>query len=372
MSWTRSATPVALDDRAIVRDYTCELRAEGDQGDGYSFSGYAAPFDQTTRIDSVEGVFDERIKRGAFTKTIREGTPVLQFDHGRHAQIGSLPIGVIVEAREDERGLFIRARLHKAPIFEPVREGVESGAIRGMSFRFSVIRDSWEPGRPGSREARGKTPLRTLEEVRVAELGPVVFPAYSGTTATVRDGERPMRTTKEQRQRELAELRAGRTPERVRRVLSDSARVLRTTTKAERQAVARKLRARAGSLPDPKTMYGREYRRKMTADQRRRDAWLRSGYWIPDAKEQARQRAWASDRVMRAARRANAPAFGVLTDSPFPRVTEDQVDQLEREAEQRRRDEAKRRDIARWGGRDPDAKPAGYQRQYDRHGNYIG
>jgi hypothetical protein len=58
---------------------------------------------------------------------------------------------------------------------------LRSGAIDGMSFRFSVKKDSWqEPAR------KGGLPIRTLEEVRLAELGPVTFPAYAGTSATVR------------------------------------------------------------------------------------------------------------------------------------------------------------------------------------------
>jgi hypothetical protein len=62
-----------------------------------------------------------------------------------------------------------------------VREAIQSGAIDGMSFRFSVVRDQWADGK--------KMPSRTINEVKLYELGPVVFPAYAATSVGVRDAE---------------------------------------------------------------------------------------------------------------------------------------------------------------------------------------
>lgn len=173
-------------------------RSTEDGGDGLTFEGYAAVFDSPTRIDSWEGVFDEKIARGAFKKTIRERTPVLQFDHGRHAIVGSIPIGSIRELREDERGLFVQARLASNWLIEPVREAIGNGSVNGMSFRFETVKDDWHDAE-GKRitdfdelmrllwDAGDRGPLsRTLREVKVPELGPVVFPAYPDTTASVR------------------------------------------------------------------------------------------------------------------------------------------------------------------------------------------
>jgi len=153
------------------------LRAE--DGDGLTMEGYAAVFDTPTRIDSWEGQFDEVIQRGAFKKTLRERTPVLQFDHGQHPLIGSIPLGTIQSAREDAQGLYVKARLTDNWLVQPVRDAIRDGAVNGMSFRFSVVKDSWTE--------RGKQPpLRTLLEVKAPELGPVVFPAYRETSVGVR------------------------------------------------------------------------------------------------------------------------------------------------------------------------------------------
>lgn len=174
-------------------------RADGDEGsDGLTLDGYAAVFDVPTRIDSWEGCFDETIQRGAFRKSIRENTPVLQFDHGRHPMIGSIPLGRITQLEEDDQGLHVVARFTDNWLIQPIRDAIRDEAIDGMSFRFEVVREEW-------RDASGKVirdpneirrliwqpdesgPLtRVLKEVRCAELGPVVFPAYKETSVSAR------------------------------------------------------------------------------------------------------------------------------------------------------------------------------------------
>lgn len=157
-----------------------ELLETRDEGDGLTFEGYAAVFDSPTIIDSWEGKFVEQIARGAFKKTLSERTPVLMFNHGQHPLIGDMPLGIITRAKEDDRGVFIRARLAHNWLIEPVRDAIANGSIDGMSFRMRGIKDTWD---------RNSTlPERTLTEVSVPELGPVVFPAYDQTSAAVRSG----------------------------------------------------------------------------------------------------------------------------------------------------------------------------------------
>lgn len=173
---------------------------EGGEDDGLTLRGYAAVFDQETEINSWEGYFTETVARGAFRKTIRENTPVLQFDHGRHPLVGSIPIGVIESLSEDEEGLFVEARLSDNWLIEPVRHAIKDRAVKGMSFRFEVIRDEWRDTNDKLVKedelasllwnSGDRGPLkRTLKELRVQELGPVVFPAYAGTSVDVRAKE---------------------------------------------------------------------------------------------------------------------------------------------------------------------------------------
>lgn len=161
----------------LCRAAAFELRA-ADDGDGFTLEGYAAVFDTPTRIDSWEGTFDEQLVRGSFKKTAKERTPVMQFDHGRDVATGSVPIGTVEELHEDDHGLFVRGRLHDNARVEPIRQAIQSGAIDGMSFRFRVLREEWDE--------TGDVPLRTIREVDLFELGPVVFPAYAATSVGVR------------------------------------------------------------------------------------------------------------------------------------------------------------------------------------------
>src|SRR5690606_26383998 len=123
--------------------------------------------------------------------------PVLQFDHGNDVRTGSVPIGTIEDIREDEHGLFVRARLFDNAVVEPIRQAIEGGAIDGMSFRFRVVRDEWRDAAGAivkDRDVGGllfdpgdRGPLqRTIREVQLFEAGPVVFPAYEATTVGVR------------------------------------------------------------------------------------------------------------------------------------------------------------------------------------------
>lgn len=170
--------PKALLTRAVnFWPHELEIRAD-DVGDGFTLEGYAAVFDSPTRIDSWEGTFDEQIARGAFMKTLKERKPVMQFDHGHDIATGSVPIAALEDIREDKRGLYVRAHMFDNPRVEPIRQAIAAGAIDGMSFRFRVTRQEWDES--------GDIPLRTIRELDLFELGPVVFPAYEATSVGVR------------------------------------------------------------------------------------------------------------------------------------------------------------------------------------------
>jgi len=166
--------------RTFVAPFTLERAAE--DGDGLTLTGYAAVFNSPTRISGYEGDFIEQIAPGAFKRSINANKPVMQFDHGQHPLIGSLPIASISKLREDAHGLYVEARVFDNWLTEPLRDAIRSEAISGMSFRFSVVKDTWSTA--------GKDRVRSLKEVRLYELGPVVHPAYADTSVALRSLER--------------------------------------------------------------------------------------------------------------------------------------------------------------------------------------
>lgn len=170
----------------------------GSGSDGLTLEGHAAVFNARTVINSWEGRFTEEVLPGAFRRTFRAKTPVLQFDHGQHPMLGSITLGRFIDGtpKEDDTGAFIRARLFDNWLVQPVRDAIEGETITGMSFRFSVVKETWttEDGKP-IRDVDQLLemlwddtdwPLRSLREIKVPELGPVVFPQYEEAQVSVR------------------------------------------------------------------------------------------------------------------------------------------------------------------------------------------
>lgn len=158
-----------------------DFRATDTSDDGLTLEGYAAVFNDWTPITDRVGTFNEAIAPGAFKRSLDHSKPVLQFDHGQHPLVGSLPLGKITSLREDARGLFIRARLSDNWLIQPVRDAIRDEGVTGMSFRFSVVDEQWE--------TRDGEEYRTITEVKLYEVGPVVFPAYPSTEVGVRARE---------------------------------------------------------------------------------------------------------------------------------------------------------------------------------------
>lgn len=198
----------------LLRMHPFQVRAAGsERGDGLTMDGWAAVFKRFTKIDSWEGRFWEQVLPGAMRKTFREQTPRLQFDHGTHPMIGSIPIGVIESAAEEkdpvyapDGGAHIIGRLFDNWLTLPVRDAMSTpGGISGMSFRFAVVREDWADHEGKAITSRDwleemlfrawmeewpdeRLPRRSLREVRVPELGPVVYPAYEDTSVDLRSG----------------------------------------------------------------------------------------------------------------------------------------------------------------------------------------
>jgi HK97 family phage prohead protease len=180
--------------------FTLTRQSEGGGTDGLTIEGYGAVFNAPTRIDSWEGCFDEVIAPGAFKKTVREQVIRMQFDHGQHPLLGSLPLGRWDVAEEDAHGLHLVGRLNNNWLTEPFRDAIREGGVDGMSFRFSVIKEEWRDSSgkvikneeelwdllfEGERSGQSQL-TRTLKEVRCTEAGPVVWPAYDSTSVGVR------------------------------------------------------------------------------------------------------------------------------------------------------------------------------------------
>jgi HK97 family phage prohead protease len=149
--------------------------------------GNFAVFDEWTEIyDLWEGEFMEKIARGAFANTFandRQDMRVL-FQHGRDGQLGSKALGTIESLEETKDGAAYESQLFRG-LPELLLEGLAHDQY-GASFRFETVSDEWDYKPKASAYNPRALPERTLTELRVAEFGPVTFPAYKTASAALR------------------------------------------------------------------------------------------------------------------------------------------------------------------------------------------
>jgi HK97 family phage prohead protease len=155
-----------------IRDFdtSFEIREEGD---GMTFVGYAAKFDQPS--ENLGG-FVEYVERGAFSRSLKSRNDVmLLWNHDAGEPLASTRSGTM-KLTEDEIGLRVEARLPQTTRGKDLAVLLRDGIVGKMSFGFNVIKDSWN--------AEGNE--RRLKSVRLFEVSAVVWPAYASTSASVR------------------------------------------------------------------------------------------------------------------------------------------------------------------------------------------
>lgn len=141
-----------------------------DDGDGMTFTGYAAVFNSP----SEPLPFTERIAQGAFQRSLKRARNDIKllWNHDTGTVLGSTRAGTL-KLEEDATGLKVTASLPPTTAGRDASVLLKRGDIDSMSFGFSVPAggDSWNDD--GSE--------RTLNSVRLHEVSIVAFPAYSET-----------------------------------------------------------------------------------------------------------------------------------------------------------------------------------------------
>jgi len=130
-----------------------EVKSVSEDG---TFEGYCAIFDKPDRLGEI-------VAKGAFTKTLQEGgnTRPMCWYHDPRSPLG------IIELQEDDKGLKGKGQFDLN--VQEAREKhslMKMKAIRGLSFAFNTIKDTWEKGH------------RIIKEVKLFEAGPCTFPVH--------------------------------------------------------------------------------------------------------------------------------------------------------------------------------------------------
>ncbi len=166
-----------LIERRQLEDFgVLTLRAEDGEGDEPSrlVTGHAAVFNKLSQ--ELWG-FREKIAPGAFAESLREDDAFALWQHDTSTVLAGTRNDSL-RMSEDKKGLAFEFDTAKTVPGDTALENIRSGLITQMSFGFNVVKDSWEYP-----DDQRKLPTRTLEQVRVFDISPVTFPAYTQTDA---------------------------------------------------------------------------------------------------------------------------------------------------------------------------------------------
>jgi HK97 family phage prohead protease len=175
---------------------SAEVRMDGETPK--LITGYGAVFynaDDPGTEYRIWNDYYERILPGAFDRAVKEDDVRSMFNHDSNQLLGrrrgdasdTLRISV------DSFGLRYEVDVDMSdPTHQNLVPKLRSGKVDGASFMFEITRQSWLEEERGEGEAKRKVDVVQIEEVRLWELGPVVFPAYEAATSEARSVERRM------------------------------------------------------------------------------------------------------------------------------------------------------------------------------------
>jgi len=155
-----------------IFDAEIELRADGDKK---TLHGYAAKFESLSV--PLYG-FREKIRKGAFTESIKKNNVRALWNHNPDMVLGSTKNGTL-QLEEDDKGLRFEVELPDTQAGRDAAVSVSRRDVDGMSFAFEAKKQEWD-------EKDEKNVIRTLIEVDVKEISPTAFPAYPSTRVVAR------------------------------------------------------------------------------------------------------------------------------------------------------------------------------------------
>ena len=164
--------------KRVLEGSSISVRQEG--SDPETLYGYAAKWDEETVI---MGWYREVIRRGAFKQSVAEDDVRALNQHDSRQVVARTGNGSL-SLREDGVGLAFEMQPNPdATAGRDLLALVGRGDVDKMSFGFN-------PRADGEKRVEGepddKLPLYELLDVRLWEISPVTWPAYDGTSVSMR------------------------------------------------------------------------------------------------------------------------------------------------------------------------------------------
>ncbi|HVW36613.1 MAG TPA: HK97 family phage prohead protease [Pirellulales bacterium] len=160
------------------------VAARSDNGDGSNLpniTGYGAVYWNSKDSGSQYMLYAdlaERIVPGAFDRAIREDDVRALFNHDANKVLGRTTSGTL-SLRSDVKGLFYEVRPDPSTgVARDVVGYLQRGDVSGSSFSFIPTDVVWRE--------EGDLVIREVHAVKLFDVGPVTFPAYTSATSGLR------------------------------------------------------------------------------------------------------------------------------------------------------------------------------------------
>jgi len=149
-----------------------EVRNDG----SLEISGYVNAVDRYSKeLYGEKGKFIEKVEPMVFQRALERTDNVdMLLNHDVRCKLAST-MNQTLELREDNIGLFAKAIIHDKDVIAEAQQG----NLKGWSFGFRALSDTWEEEQPVAR--------RTLEDIDLMEVSLLTIePAYIATSVQVR------------------------------------------------------------------------------------------------------------------------------------------------------------------------------------------
>jgi hypothetical protein len=169
-----------LEKRMIEVD-NIEVRTEGESKQNH-VTGYGIIYDKEVEI--FPG-FREKIRKGAFSEHIQSGAEIKSFyNHDASQVLATTRSNPVLYLEDTDKGLRFKAPIPPTTYGNDLIVNLERKNVRGSSFQFNIA----DEGEILTIDEKGMM-HREITKAILHEIGPVTNPAYTATTASLRDAE---------------------------------------------------------------------------------------------------------------------------------------------------------------------------------------
>ena len=166
-----------MERRTIILKELRVIEEVPESGTESAIEGYASVFDSWSEELGGNSPFREKVVKGAFEETIQKDDIRALFNHDPNYVLGRNVAGTLY-LEEDDKGLKVRIVPPSTSWAKDLMISIKRGDITQMSFGFTVILDRWS--------YEDNIDVRELLKVKLFDVSPVTFPAYSQTECGVR------------------------------------------------------------------------------------------------------------------------------------------------------------------------------------------